>query len=118
MEMKDFILQTSHQIENFIDRFVSDLSDNRFVGNETKLKIFKSFIFNSCYWNGQRCDIKGDFEQVITDLGVCYSFNSNNTHRKQFVVTEEGISILKLIPLHVHVSYKIDMLPKSCSFPF
>ena len=34
-----------------------------------------------------------DFEMVVTDLGVCYSFNSNRTTTKQYAVTEEGMSM-------------------------
>ena len=48
-------------------------------------------IFFSCYWDGERCDIERDFQQIITDLGVCYSFNSNSTGKDQYSVSEEGI---------------------------
>ena len=28
-----------------------------------------------CTWYGKPCNISEDFETVITDLGVCYTFN-------------------------------------------
>ena len=63
-----------------------------------------SLLNYSCYWNGERCDLKRDFGQVITDLGVCYSFNSNQTNRPQYVVSEEGTYIMNNLNMICSIS--------------
>ena len=46
------------------------------------------YLYCSCSWKGQPCDIDGDFVTVNTDLGVCYTFN----HRSRpMVVEKEGM---------------------------
>ena len=31
---------------------------------------------NSCTWRKQPCDLSVDFVRTMTDMGVCYTFNS------------------------------------------
>ena len=40
----------------------------------------KSFNFR-CTWNGNPCNISQDFRTILTEFGVCYSFNNKNPPR-------------------------------------
>ena len=42
-----------------------------------------------CTWQGGECNISADFPTILTDLGVCYTFN-NNDDEKLLNVSEAG----------------------------
>ena len=52
-------------------------------------KLYVSFILFSCIWNQKPCDLDHDFVTTITDVGVCYTFNSG-INQSARVVTEHG----------------------------
>ena len=48
------------------------------------------FFAKSCTWNGADCDITEAFTTVITDLGVCYTFNAGDANKGR-QTTEAGL---------------------------
>ena len=56
-------------------------------------KIVGLFRFR-CTWLGRQCDVDVSFETILTDLGVCYTFNNNNNNNNSdltsLTVTESG----------------------------
>ena len=52
------------------------------------------FIYR-CTWQGVDCNITTDFRTVLTDLGVCYTFNNKQTNMiKSLTVTEAGENVV------------------------
>ena len=49
-----------------------------------------SVYISSCTYKGEACNISRDFVTTMTDLGVCYTFNSGKTV-EPLEVTESGI---------------------------
>ena len=41
-----------------------------------------------CSWNGESCNVDLGFRTILTDLGVCYTFN--NEERQPLMATENG----------------------------
>ena len=58
----------------------------------TKCFILLYHLHSSCTWRGLPCDITSDFSRVFTDVGVCYSFNSNKTSEQQLSMQRPGMS--------------------------
>ena len=61
------------------------------------------FLFHSCTWQGKPCNISEDFVTTLTDLGVCYTFNSG-LKKAQITVTESGTIIS--VTLYFHLFYR------------
>ena len=44
-------------------------------------------------YDGFACDNEKDFQQIVTDLGVCYTFNSGRNGRETKTFSEAGNAI-------------------------
>ena len=45
-------------------------------------------MYSSCYWHSSPCDVERDFTEILTDLGLCYQFNSHK--RKELLSVKEA----------------------------
>ena len=71
--------------------------DKKWIENVTRNSLDEQIGANGlkemlveCFWNGvQKCDVS-DFEKVMTDLGVCYTFNNPSNPAEVRVVNRPG----------------------------
>ena len=64
-------------------RLIFEIEHFKNIGKDCNDKLHQTF---SCSWRGKPCDME-DFEQVFTDLGICYTFNGQG---HKHYVEEEG----------------------------
>ena len=64
-----FLQDVAHQFDDLVDQCVAATCRDDVI-------MVHVFLCGRCVWNGRACD-RNNFEVTTTDVGVCFTFNSD-----------------------------------------
>ncbi len=87
-DVRDFYLSTAHQFQDLIDMWAHKQLQSSFTNNITHSMINRwektqfelvTFWTCRCLWQGTPCNMTEQFTTILTDFGMCYTFNDKHS---------------------------------------